>query len=150
MLSSSFCPLPTNTNTLGPSELTAGHHTDCHLKCVWIYVAGCELWVYFWHELNWASGLVAARPRPQIDCAELLLPSSSSRLLLVQKQQANVALITERIGSKKTFADQNVNLYNQAPCECSEVHMHRVVLIKQLLHWESKTTNHRPVQCHCA
>lgn len=39
------------------------NHGESHLKYVWIYVARCELSVYFWHEQNWAAGSVAARPR---------------------------------------------------------------------------------------
>lgn len=55
-----------------------------HLKCVWIYAARGQLWLYFWQQQNTAPGLAAARPGLSIDAAELLC------CVLAQKQHSKV------------------------------------------------------------
>lgn len=53
-------------------------------------------------------------------------------------------------GRKTTFADQYLGFYNQASCERSDVHMCKLMLIKQLLSGTESKTIWKPINCHCA
>lgn len=59
--------------------------------------------------------------------------SLSVAALFAQKRLSKVAPKRREDDGKTTFADQNLNFDNQASCECSKVHMRRLMLIKPLV-----------------